>query len=57
MPRWVKVSGFTVAVLVLLVIIGVLTGVLRGPGGGGHGPGLHAPAAGDRAATASALPG
>lgn len=37
-PRWVKVSGIVVAVLVLLVVILVFTGV-----GGPHGPGRHIP--------------
>jgi len=37
-PRWVKVSGVTALVLLLLVVIGVLTG-RAGPGG--HGPGRH----------------
>jgi hypothetical protein len=35
-PRWVKVSGIIVGVLVVLAIIIVLTGV-----GGPHGPGRH----------------
>jgi hypothetical protein len=39
MPRWVKVSGIIVVVLVLLVVILALTGVL----GGQHGPGRHLP--------------
>jgi len=39
MPRWVKVSGITVAVLLLLVAILAITGVL----GGQHGPGRHLP--------------
>jgi hypothetical protein len=37
-PRWVKVVGVIVAVLVLLFIILQLAGV-----GGEHGPGRHAP--------------
>jgi hypothetical protein len=37
-PRWVKLSGIVIGVLVLLVVIMVLTGV-----GGPHGPGRHAP--------------
>jgi hypothetical protein len=37
-PRWVKVSGIIVIVLVLLVIAVVFTGV-----GGPHGPGRHLP--------------
>jgi hypothetical protein len=36
-PRWVKVSGIIVAVLVLLVALILFTGV-----GGPHGPGRHA---------------
>ncbi len=35
-PRWVKVSGIVVGVLVLLVVIMVFTGV-----GGPHGPSRH----------------
>lgn len=35
-PRWVKVSGIVVGVLILLVVIVMLTGL-----GGGHGPGRH----------------
>jgi hypothetical protein len=37
-PRWVKVSGIVVVVLVLLVGIMLFTGV-----GGTHGPGRHMP--------------
>jgi hypothetical protein len=40
-PRWVKVSGIIVIVLVLLVGIMLLTGV-----GGDHGPGRHLPPGG-----------
>ena len=36
-PRWVKVSGIIVIVLVLLV------GIMLLVGGGEHGPGRHAP--------------
>lgn len=36
-PRWVKVSGIIVIVLVLLFVILQLTGI-----GGSHGPGQHA---------------
>jgi len=43
MPRWVKVSGIIVGILVLLVIVLALTGVL----GGQHGPGRHLPGGGD----------
>jgi hypothetical protein len=39
MPRWVKVSGIIVGVLVVLVVVLALTGVL----GGKHGPGRHVP--------------
>lgn len=35
-PRWVKVFGIIVLVLVLLLVARVLIG-------GGHGPGRHAP--------------
>jgi hypothetical protein len=35
-PRWVKVFGIIVVVLVLLVVIHVVTGI-----GGDHGPGRH----------------
>lgn len=35
-PRWVKVSGIVVGVLVLLVVIVLVTGL-----GGPHGPGRH----------------
>ena len=44
MPRWVKVSGIVVGVLVLLAVILALTGVL----GGQHGPGRHLPGDGTR---------
>lgn len=37
-PRWVKVFGIIIAVVVLLLVILMLT---RGPGG--HGPDRHAP--------------
>jgi hypothetical protein len=36
MPRWVKVFGIIVIVLVLLFVISLLAGVQ-------HGPGMHAP--------------
>ncbi|HKA68529.1 MAG TPA: hypothetical protein VKG85_05345 [Actinomycetes bacterium] len=36
LPRWVKVVGITLAILVLLVLIMLLVG-----GTGGHGPGRH----------------
>lgn len=39
-PRWVKVFGMITIVLVLLFVILMFT---RGPGGRGHGPGLHVP--------------
>jgi hypothetical protein len=35
-PRWVKVFGIVVIVLILLFVISLLSGVR-------HGPGLHAP--------------
>jgi hypothetical protein len=38
-PRWVKISGIALGVLVLLIVVIVLAGV-----GGPHGPGRHAPA-------------
>lgn len=41
-PRWVKVSGIVVGVLILLFLVLQLSGV----GGGGHGPGRHLPAPG-----------
>ncbi|WP_328996591.1 hypothetical protein OG394_18260 [Kribbella sp. NBC_01245] len=36
MPRWVKLSALVVAIILLLVVIAMLTGV-----GGDHGPGRH----------------
>jgi hypothetical protein len=39
-PRWVKVAGIVVLVLVLVFVVLKLTGL-----GGSHGPGRHAPAA------------
>jgi hypothetical protein len=39
-PRWVKIFGTIFLVAVLLFVILMFT---RGPGGRGHGPGLHAP--------------
>lgn len=39
-PRWVKVFGMITIILVLLFVILMFT---RGPGGRGHGPGLHVP--------------
>jgi hypothetical protein len=47
-PRWVKVFGTIFLVVVLLFVILMFT---RGPGGRGHGPGLHTPA-GDTGARA-----
>jgi hypothetical protein len=44
-PRWVKVSGIIVGVLVLVFVILQLTGV--GPGAGGHGPGMPGMHGGD----------
>jgi hypothetical protein len=44
-PRWVKVSGIIVGVLVLVFVILQLTGV--GPGAGGHGPGMSGMHGGD----------
>lgn len=37
MPRWVKVSGIVVGVLLVLVVAMVVLG------GGEHGPGRHSP--------------
>jgi hypothetical protein len=37
MPRWVKISGIAITVLVLLVVIMMLAS------GGTHGPGRHLP--------------
>jgi hypothetical protein len=39
-PRWVKVAGIIVLVLVLVFVVLKLTGL-----GGSHGPGRHAPGA------------
>lgn len=36
-PRWVKISGVVLA----LVVVAVLAKVLFGGGAGGHGPGMH----------------
>ena len=36
MPRWVKVSGIVISVLLLVFVILKLTGL-----GGQHGPGMH----------------
>lgn len=41
-PRWVKLSLIITAVIVGLFLVLM---VVRGPGGGGHGPSRHAPAA------------
>ena len=46
-PRWVKVSGIIVIVLVLVVAIIKFTGV-----GGPHGPGRHMPSGGTPPASA-----
>jgi hypothetical protein len=40
-PRWVKVFGIALLVLILLVVVIMATGV-----GGRHGPGRHLPAGG-----------
>lgn len=42
-PRWVKVLGTILIVLALLLVVLMFT---RGPGGRGHGPGLHFSSAG-----------
>jgi hypothetical protein len=47
-PRWVKVFGIIALVVVLLFVILMFT---RGPGGRGHGPGLHAPSGDTRGQT------
>ena len=61
MPRWVKVFGIIVIVLVLLFVISLLAGVRHGPGmhtpsgdAGGHTPTFSVmeddtPSSGDRA--------
>ncbi len=36
-PRWVKVFGIVALVLIVLAVLALLVG------GGGHGPGRHAP--------------
>lgn len=36
LPRWVKVSGIVLGVVVLVLVVLILTGV-----GGEHGPGRH----------------
>ncbi|NKN01143.1 hypothetical protein GFL89_24475 [Rhizobium leguminosarum bv. viciae] len=52
MPRWVKISGIIVGVIILLAVVLIVSGV-----GGPHGPGRHLsppdtgsqrPSAGDR---------
>jgi hypothetical protein len=47
-PRWVKVFGTIFLVVVLLFVILMFT---RGPGGRGHGPGLHVPSGDTRGQT------
>ena len=49
-PRWVKVSGVIVLVLVVLFVVLKLTGL-----GGEHGPGRHSPGGGSD--TTSDTPG
>jgi hypothetical protein len=44
MPRWVKVFGIIGIILVLLLILGLLTGRHHGPGR--HFPGQDAPSGG-----------
>ena len=46
MPRWLKVSGILVIVLVLLVAALLVTGA-----GGDHGPGRHSGGGGNTPAT------
>ena len=36
MPRWVKISGIMLGVIILLAVILMVTGI-----GGPHGPGRH----------------
>jgi hypothetical protein len=47
-PRWVKVFGTVILVVVVLFLILMFT---RGPGGRRHGPGLHTPSADTRGQT------
>ncbi len=47
-PRWVKVFGIIVLVVVLLFVISLLAGVR-------HGPGLHTPSADSGGRTALAV--
>ena len=49
MPRWVKITLVIAAVLALIVVAGMVTGI-----GGEHGPGRHG-AAGVEPSTASVL--
>lgn len=42
-PRWVKLSLIVTAVVIVGLFLVLM--VVRGPGGGGHGPVRHAPAA------------
>ncbi len=41
-PRWVTVTFIVVGALILLFVILKVVGL--GPGGGGHGPGMHSSA-------------
>jgi hypothetical protein len=43
MPRWVKVSGIIFAVVLVLLVVLMLTGVLGQHGPGQFGPGQHGP--------------
>ena len=45
-PRWVKVSGIIIAIVILLFVIMLFVG------GGNHGPGRHLPSGGDGGYTA-----
>jgi hypothetical protein len=41
MPRWLKVSGVVIAVVLVLLVVLMLTGVLGEHGPGQFGPGRH----------------
>lgn len=50
MPRWVKVLGIIIAVLILLGAVVLVTGI-----GGPHGPDRHIPSGSDRDAIYTAI--
>jgi hypothetical protein len=52
-PRWVKVFG-TIVIVVVLLFVGLL--VTRGPGGH-HGPGMHTGGGGGKTPTSSGVAG